>query len=147
MQDTGSNKPTVGQRLFATLKRPRFVLMLLTAWSLLALGSQILVNSDVFQDIHGTELDGALGGLAFSFNAAPLALVYFYCIRDPSRYHQVFILSLTQQAGMVVGNVYELAIGTFSVESVLLPIVGAIFLAVLSFIQIFEPRSRLSGTI
>jgi len=41
---------------------------------------------------------------------------------------------------MAAGSLYHLAIGTFSAESILIPLIGAGILATLSFIQIFEPR-------
>jgi hypothetical protein len=117
------------------------MLLVLAAWSLLAGVTQLFVNSSVFLDIHDMELDGALGGLALSFNAIPLALLYLFCSRDPARYYQIFWLSLVHQGAMAAGNLYQLAIGTFSAESVLIPVLGAAFLAVLSFLQVFEPKT------
>jgi uncharacterized membrane protein len=115
--------------------------LILAAWSLLAGVTQLFVNSPLFLDIHDMELDGAMGGFALSFNAIPLALLYFYCARDPGRYRNVFWLSLVHQGAMAAGNIYHLAIGTFSAESILIPLIGAAALAALSFAQIFEPRS------
>jgi len=122
------------------VRQPRIVLFLLTGWSALAFVTQLFVNSGVFLDIHDMELNGALGGLALSFNAAPLAVLYLYCSRDPERYAHVFWLSLVHQGAMAASGLYHLAIGTFSIESILVPVVGAGFLAVLSFLQVFEPR-------
>jgi len=122
------------------VRQPRIVLFLLAVWSALAFVTQLFVNSGVFLDIHDMELDGALGGLALSFNAAPLAVVYLYCSRDPARYAHVFWLSLVHQGAMGAGGLYHWAIGTFSIESILVPVVGAGFLAILSFLQVFEPR-------
>jgi hypothetical protein len=129
-------------KLNSFVRRPRVTLYLLAGWSLLAGITQLFVNSGLFLDIHGAELDGALGGLALSFNAVPLSLLYFYCSRDPDKYHAVFWLALVHQAAMVLGNLYHLIIGTFSAESVILPILGAGALASLSFAQVFEPRSQ-----
>ena len=139
MQDSG-NRPKFQARVLGFVRRPRVTLYLLTAWSLLAGITQLFVNSGVFLDIHDRELDGALGGFAFSFNAIPLALLYLFCSRDPERYHQVFWLALIHQAAMVAGNLYHLALGTFSAESVIVPVVGGVALAALSFAQMFEPR-------
>jgi hypothetical protein len=121
------------------------MLMLLAGWSLLAGVTQLFVNSSVFLDIHEIELDGALGGLALSFNAIPLALLYLYCARDPMRYYHIFWLALVHQAAMAGGNLYHLAIGTYSAESIAIPLVGAVLLAALSFLQVFEPRARARG--
>src|SRR3990172_8116370 len=82
------------------IRQPRLVLLLLAVWSALAFVTQLFVNSGIFLDIHDQELDGALGGLALSFNAAPLALVYLYCSRDPQRFSHVFWLSLVHQGAM-----------------------------------------------
>lgn len=122
------------------VRQPRIVLLALTAWSLLAFVTQLFVNSNIFLDTHDIELDGALGGLALSFNALPLALVYLYCSRDPAKFAHVFWLSLVHQGAMAAGGLYQWAIGTFSFESVVVPIAGAAFLAVLSFLQVFDPR-------
>ena len=145
MHANSSSSTPFPWRVLSLIRKPRVMLWVLAAWSLLAGITQLFVNSAVFLDIHDMELDGALGGFALSFNAIPLALVYLYCSRDPSRYAHVFWLSLVHQSAMAVGNLYQLAIGTFSVESILIPVVGAAFLAVLSFIQVFEPRT--SGAI
>jgi hypothetical protein len=99
------------------------------------------VNSGLFLDIHDLELDGALGGFALGFNALPMAVLYLYCWRDPQRYRHVFWLALIQQAAMASGAVYQLVIGTFSVESVIVPAVGSGALAFFSFLQVFEPKA------
>lgn len=141
MSDYQPTQIEQGAWLAKAVRQPRIVLLLLTAWSLLAFVTQLFVNSGVFLNIHDIELDGALGGLALSFNAAPLALVYLYCSRDPQRFPHVFWLSLVHQGAMAAGGVYHWAIGTFSMESILVPVAGAGFLGVLSFLQVFEPRS------
>jgi hypothetical protein len=135
-----SNPQPQHSRLLGLIRQPRVTLLILAAWSGLAAVTQIFVNSGLFLDIHDVELDGALGGLALSFNAIPLALLYLYCSRDPSRYAHVFWLSLVHQGSMVAAGLYHLVIGTFSVESVLVQLAGAGALAALSFLQIFEPR-------
>ena len=133
--------PGLHWRVLRAIRQPRVMLLVLAAWSLLAGVTQLFVNSPVFLDIHDMELDGALGGFALSFNAVPLALLYLFCSRDPARHYHVFWLSLVHQGAMAAGNLYQLAIGTFSAESVLIPVLGAAFLAVLSFLQVFEPKT------
>ena len=132
---------SVPSRLLTAVRNPRMTLILLAAWSLLAGVTQLFVNSGVFLDIHDVELDGALGGFALSFNAIPLALLYLFCARDPSRYRQIFWLALVHQGAMAAGNIYHLALGTFSAESIIAPLLGAVALGALSFAQVFE-RSR-----
>lgn len=122
-------------------KKPRILLLLLAAWSLLALLTQIFVNSGLFLDTHDIEFDGAFGGLALSFGALPLGLFYLYCWRDPTRFYQIFWLAMGHQLSIAVAVLYHWAIGTFSVESIIGPFIGSVILALLSFLQLFEPRS------
>jgi hypothetical protein len=123
-------------------KRPRILLLLLAAWSILAALTQIFVNSGLFLDIHDIELDGAMGGFALSFQSLPLALLYLYCWRDPSHYHSVFWLALVHQVAICAGVIYQVVIGTFSFESIIVPLAGSAALGVLSILQIFEPRPK-----
>jgi hypothetical protein len=132
--------PSVWARINAFVRRPRITLYLLAAWSLLAGVTQLFVNSGLFLDIHDAELDGALGGLALSLNAIPLALLYLYCSRDPARYHQVFWLAVIQQVAMAAGNLYHLVLGTYSAESIVVPLAGAAALAGLSAAQVRLPQ-------
>jgi len=132
---------SIGQRLVQLGKKPRILLILLAGWSLLAVLTQVFVNSGLFLDTHNADLDGALGGFALSFNAAPLVLLYLYCWRDPGHYHSVFWLALVQQAGIIAGVLYQWIIGTFSFESILVPLVGSVVLGVFSFLQLFKPKA------
>jgi hypothetical protein len=134
--------PSFINRIVQLGKRPRILLLMLAGWSVLAALTNVFVNSGVFLDIHDIELDGALGGFALSFEAVPLALLYLYCWRDPAHYHSVFWLALVQQGAIAAGVLYQWAIGTYSVESILIPLVGSIALAVFSFLQLFEPKSQ-----
>ena len=133
--------PSFFGRLVQIGKKPRILLLSLAAWSVLSLLPQVFVNSGAFLDIHDIELDGAMGGFALSFQAVPLVLLYLYCWRDPAHYHSVFWLALVQQIAMGAGVLYEWAIGTFSFESIIVPLAGALILGVFSFLQLFEPRS------
>lgn len=134
-----------GGAILRFVQRPRILLILLAAWSLLAAVTQLFVNSGLFLDVHDMELDGALGGFALSFNAAPLALLYLYCWRDPVRYRHVFWLAMIHQTVIAVGVLYHWAIGTFSVESIIIPLAGSAALAVFSFLQVFEPRPQMQA--
>src|SRR5690606_25964077 len=68
----------------------------------------------------------------------PLALLYLYCSRDPARYHHVFWLALVQQTALIAGNLYHLVLGTFSAESVIIPVASSAALGALAFAQVFE---------
>jgi hypothetical protein len=138
--DRTQGGPSPLQRIVRLGKRPRILLLLLAAWSVLAALTQVFVNSGLFLDVHDIELDGAMGGFALSFQALPLALLYLYCWRDPRHYHSVFWFALLQQVAICAGVLYQWAIGTFSLESIVLPLVGSAVLAVFSFLQIFEPK-------
>ena len=133
---------TFANRLVQLGKKPRILLILLAAWSLLAILTQVFVNSGLFLDIHDIELDGAMGGFALSFQAVPLALLYLYCWRDPEHYRSVFWLALIQQIAIGAGVLYQWAIGTFSFESIVIPLAGSIILGVFSFLQLFEPKTK-----
>jgi hypothetical protein len=133
--------PGAGSRLVRLGRQPRVLLLGLAAWSALAAVTQLFVNSGVFLDIHDVELDGALGGFALSLNAVPLAVLYLYCFRDPGRFAHVFWLAFVHQAVMVAAVLYHLAIGTFSFESVVVPLTGSAVLGAFSFVQIFEPKA------
>ena len=141
MQD-GNVGQSPQSRLLGVARQPRITLFILGAWSLLAGVTQLFVNSGVFLDIHDMELDGAMGGFALSLNAIPLAVLYFYCARNPARYYHVFWLAIIHQAAMAFGSLYHLIIGTFSAESILLPLVGSLALVVLAFAQVFTPREQ-----
>ena len=132
-------------RLLGLIRQPRVMLIILAVWSALAGASELFVNSGLFIDIHDVEVDGALGGFAFSFSAVPLAVLYLYCSRSPARYQHVFWLALIHQGMMTFGSVYHLVIGTFSLESVLIPLIGSAALAALSFAQIFETQPQSDG--
>lgn len=135
------NGASIASRLIRLGKKPRILLVLLAVWSLLAVVTQLFVNSGLFLDIHDRELDGATGGLALSFQAIPLALLYLYCWRNPEHYRSVFWLALIQQAAIGGGALYQWAIGTFSAESIIVPVAGSLVLGVFSFLQLFEPRT------
>lgn len=132
----------IADRLVQLGKKPRILLLLLVAWSLLAILTQVFVNSGLFLDIHDIEFDGAMGGFALSFQAVPLALLYLYCWRDPAHYRSVFWLAIIQQISIGAGVLYQWAIGTFSFESIIIPLAGSIILGVFSFLQLFEPKAK-----
>jgi hypothetical protein len=121
-------------------RQPRIVLLLLTGWSVLAAVTQLFVNSGLFIDIRDIEIDGALGGFAFTLNSIPLAVLYLYCARNPDQFRHVFWLAFIHQTVVVIAVLYHWVLGTFSVESIIAPVAGSGLLALLSFLQIFEPR-------
>lgn len=142
MNDTESSSVPmeVGQKLWLTMRRPRILLWLLAAWSVTSVLPQVFVESGLFLDTHGIELDGALGGLAFGWNGLAFAALYIYCSRDPARFHAVFWLALVHQLGVVAGPLYHLLLGTFTFESVVIPVVvGGVF-GLLVFLHVFEPK-------
>jgi hypothetical protein len=125
---------------WAALRQPRAVLILLAVWDIIGALTEFFTSSGLFVNLHGLELDGALGGRALSWEAIPLAVLYLYCSRDPVRYHRVFWLALIEQAAAIVANIYHWGAGDFSLESVLIPSVVAAALGVLVFLQLFRAR-------
>lgn len=138
--ETAQPQPPVQNPFWTTLRRPRVVLILLAVWAIIGALTEFFSSSGLFVDLHGVELDGALGGRALSWEAIPLAVLYLYCSRDPVRYGRVFWLALIEQAAAIVANVYHWGAGDFSFESVFIPIVVAAALGVLVFLHLFQPR-------
>jgi hypothetical protein len=133
-------QPPAENPFWITLRQPRVVLILLAAWAIIGALTEFFTSSGLFVNLHGRELDGALGGRALSWEAIPLAVLYLYCSRDPARYQRVFWLALIEQAAAIVANVYHLGAGDFSLESVFIPIVVAAALGVLVFLHLFQPK-------
>src|SRR3989304_3948105 len=79
---------------WTTLRQPRVVLVLLAVWEIIGALTEFFTSSGLFVNLHGRELDGALGGRALGWESIPLAVLYLYCARDPERYHRVFWLPL-----------------------------------------------------
>ena len=135
-----ATQPPTENPFWTTLRQPRVVLILLAVWAIIGALTEFLTSSGLFVDLHGAELDGALGGRALSWEAIPLAVLYLYCSRDPARYHRVFWLALIEQGVAIVANVYHLGAGDFSFESVFIPIAVASALALLVFLHLFQPK-------
>src|SRR3989337_2707276 len=87
-------QPPGDNPFWTTLRQPRVVLILLAVWAIIGAVTEFFTSSGLFVDLHGGELDGALGGRALRWEAIPLALLYLYCGRGPARYHHVFLLAL-----------------------------------------------------
>ena len=128
-----------------TVRQPRVVLILLGVWAIIGALTEFFTSSGLFVDLHGGELDGALGGRALSWEAIPLAVLYLYSARDPERYRRVFWLAFIEQVAAIVANIYHWGAGDFSFESVVIPIVVASGLGVLVFLQLFQPKPALAG--
>jgi hypothetical protein len=133
-------QPPAENAFWAALRQPRILLILLAVWDIIGALTEFFTSSGLFVNLHGVELDGALGGRALSWEAIPLAVLYLYCARDPARYQRVFWLALIEQAAAIVANVYHLGAGDFSLESVLIPIVVAAGLGLLVFLHLFQPK-------
>ncbi len=134
-------QPPAENPFWITLRQPRVVLVLLAVWAIIGALTEFFTSSGLFVDLHGRELDGALGGRALGWEAIPLAVLYLYCSRDPARYQRVFWLALIEQAAAIVANVYHWGAGDFSFESVFIPVVVAAALGVLVFLHLFQPRA------
>ena len=134
---------SVGDNSFvSTIRQPRVVLILLAVWEVIGALTEFLTSSGLFVNLHGRELDGALGGRALGWEAIPLAVLYLYCARDPARYHSVFWLALIEQAAAIVANVYHWGAGDFSFESIIIPVGVAAGLGLLVFLHLFQPKER-----
>jgi hypothetical protein len=133
-------QPPAENAFFNTLRQPRVLLILLAVWDIIGALTEFFTSSGLFVDLHGGELDGALGGRALSWEAIPLAVLYLYCSRDPVRYQRVFWLALIEQGAAIAANIYHWGAGDFSFESVAIPLGVAAGLALLVFLHLFQPR-------
>ncbi len=127
------------------IRQPRFLLILLAVWAIIGALTEFFTSSGLFVDLHGRELDGALGGRSLSWEAIPLAILYLYAARDPKRYHPVFWLALVEQGVAILANVYHWSAGDFSFESVAAPIGVAAALGLLVFLHLFQTRPAPTG--
>ena len=140
-ENPGMQPSDLGENpVMSTVRQPRVVLLLLGIWAVIGAVTEFFTSSGLFVDLHGGELDGALGGRVLGWEAIPLAVLYFYCARNPDRYQRVFWLALIEQAAAIVANVYHWGAGDFSAESIVIPVGVAVGLALLVFLQLFEPR-------
>jgi len=124
------------------LQQPRILLLLLAIWSILGVLTEVFTESGLFVDRKGGELDGALGGFAFGWEGIPLAVLYIYCFRNPKRYPRIFWLAFIHMAALALAQPYQLIVGTFSAESIIVPFAGSAGLGLLSFANIFQPRTE-----
>ena len=133
-------QPPGENRFLTTLRQPRVLLILLAVWAIIGALTEFFTSSGLFVDLDDRDLDGALGGRALSWEAIPLAVLYLYSSRDPVRYQRVFWLALVEQGVAILANVYHLAAGDFSIDSVVIPIAGAAALGGLVFLHLFQPK-------
>lgn len=126
------------------VRAPRILLLLLAAWTLLGVVVQMFSASPLFLDNHDQEMDGALGGFAFTWPGIALAAVYIYCAREPDRYPKVFWLALIQMGTAVVAQLYHwLATDDFSFESIIVPLAGSAAAFALVFLYVAQDRDAL----
>lgn len=138
--------PPAGNNFFLKLvQRPRIVLLMLAAWSLLTVLTEAANENGIFMDLRIDELpdgqiDGALGGLGLAWQGIPLAVLYLDSFRNPDAHRRIFWLALVHMGAVIVANVYHLGKGDFSLESIIIPVASASALFTLSFFQIFQSR-------
>lgn len=128
------------RQLWRRLQQPRVMLVLLAAWAIVGAATEFFTSSGLFVDLHGRELDGALGGRAFGWEAVPLAALYIYALRNPERFRGVFWIAFIEQSAAIVSNLYHWGAGDFSFESVFIPVAVAAGLTVLVFLHLFGDR-------
>lgn len=127
---------------YARLRQPRILLLLLAGWSIMGIITEFFTSSGLFVDLHGVELDGALGGRVLTWQGAPLAALYLHASRDPARFRGVFWIALIEQGAAVAANIYHLGAGDFSLESIVIPLVVSGSFGVLVFMHLFDLPGR-----
>lgn len=143
-EEMGYQRP-LGENFFVQfVQRPRILLILLALWEIIGFLTELFTGNPLFLENHEGEinLDGALGGRALGWEQIPLAVLYFYCARDPDRYGRIFWLALIEQAAAVSANLYHwLVTDDFTFESVVIPMAVAAGLGTLAFLAVFQPRA------
>lgn len=124
------------------LQRPRIVLLMLAVWSLVGVVTEALTANSVFLDNHNIEMDGAIGGFALGWEGIPLAVLYFYCFRNPERYGRVFWLAMIHMVALAASQLYHLGTGDFSFESIIVPLAGSLALGAAAFVNVFKGREE-----
>ena len=132
-------KPLSENAFFKVARRPRIMLILLGFWNILG------AVGEFFLDVGG-KIEGPLGGMAASWQAIPLAVLYLYCARDPVRYHRIFWLALIQMIAAIAANFYHWGAGDVAPESIVLPLAGSGTLGLLVFLHLFDPRPMTTHT-
>jgi hypothetical protein len=128
------------------LKRPRIMLLLLAGWSLLSFAAQTFTDNQVFSNTSG-DIGGLLGALVFGWESLALAIVYIYCWRNPDRYPRVFWLAAIHMGALTASILYHwLITGDFTIESVLVPLLGTLALDFLVFVHVFGDEDDGEGT-
>lgn len=128
------------------VQRPRIVLALLMAWSLITVIIEAWPESDIFFNVKaGDEIDGALGGGVLMWQGIPLALLYFLSFRNPQHNRSVFWVGLIQQGAAIAANLFQWGTGTFTAESIMIPVAVSAGLGALVFVNVFGPREEQGG--
>jgi hypothetical protein len=130
---------SLGENTFLkVLQRPRIVLLLLLAWSVITVIIEAWPESDIFFNVkRGDEIDGALAGGILMWQGIPLALLYFLSFRHPEHNKSVFWVGLVQQAAAIAANIFAWGTGTFTVESIIIPVAVSAGLGALVFVNVF----------
>ena len=124
--------------LLKFLQRPRIVLALLMAWSLITVIIEAVPDSGLFFNVKdGKEIDGALGGGILMWQGIPLALLYFLSFRNPQHNRSVFWVGLIQQGAAIAANLFQWGTGTFTAESIMIPVAVSAGLGALVFVNVF----------
>jgi len=144
--DYGFEKSLGDNAFIQFVQKPRTLLILLAVWEVVGFLTEFFTSSPLFLENHGDgelALDGVLAGRALGWESIPLAVLYIYCARDPSRYPRIFWLAMIEQAAAIAAHLYHwLITGDFSFESVFIPMAVAAGLGILSFLNVFEPREQ-----
>jgi hypothetical protein len=130
----------------AFVRQPRILLILLAAWAIIAFLTQLFLNSTLFTEAESgdeVQIDGLLAGLAMNWESLALAVLYLYCARDPERHPAVFWLALVALCASMASSLYHwLVTGTYTIESVLVPLIVSGGLTALVFLHLFGRKDE-----
>ncbi|MEO8456329.1 MAG: hypothetical protein ABI559_00825 [Chloroflexota bacterium] len=124
------------------LQRPRIVLILLAAWSVMTVLAEIYTKTDVLINQGGNEINGVFGGLAFGWQGIPLAAVYIYSLRDPVKHRPVYWLGLIHMGSLSASMLFHAISGPVGWPSIFAPLPISVGLGVLCFLHLFAPKEH-----
>jgi len=123
----------------STQRRLQLVLLLMIAWEVLLLFSEITFGSSLFQ-VDGDQISGVLGARGSLSGAAviPIALYGFAFTRGPLRYPSILLVGAIEQVATIVFGAYHLFVDDIDAASYIVPL--AVSLTFLTLILINLPR-------
>ena len=123
----------------STQRRLQLVLLLMIAWEVLLLASELSFGSGLFE-IDGDQISGVLGSRGGFSGAAviPIALYGFAFTRGPLRHPSILLVGALEQVAAIVFGGYHVVVDDLELGSYVVPL--AVSLTLLVLIVVNTPR-------